>query len=65
MSLDVIPDLNGALRPSGREVSRYARLIRRHEHRPPSASAACRYEAELHLWAVRSLEHERGAERAG
>ena len=49
------PKLVREFRPSLAEVEHYARLILLHEHHPASAWSACLAEAEVHLWAVRSL----------
>jgi hypothetical protein len=55
------PQLVRALRPSSEEVEHYARIILKHEHRPKSALPACQREAELQLWAMRSLQKTRRA----
>jgi hypothetical protein len=50
------------------EVEHYARLILAHEQRPALAWATCVAEAEVHLWAIRSLlgpQEERAAVNAG
>jgi len=49
------PKLLRRFRPSFAEVEHYARLILTHEHHPASAWSACLAEAEVHLWAIRSL----------
>jgi len=49
------PKLLRRFRPSFAEVEHYARLILMHEHHPASAWSACLAEAEVHLWAIRSL----------
>lgn len=49
------PKLIRRLRPSFAEVEHYARLIVKHEQRPLSALAACMAEAEMQLWAIRSM----------
>ena len=49
------PKLVRRFRPSLAEVEHYARLILMHEHHPASAWSACVAEAEVHLWAIRSL----------
>ena len=54
-SLGRFPKLSRRFRPSLAEVEHYARLILQHEHHPASAWSACVAEAEVHLWAVRSL----------
>jgi hypothetical protein len=54
------PRLIRQLRPSFAEVEHFARLIVQHEQRPASALAACRAEAGMHLWAVRSLLGHKG-----
>ncbi len=56
-----IPQLIAALRPSFDEIECYARIILQHEGRPLSALPDCRREAELHLWADRSLDGTRAA----
>jgi hypothetical protein len=48
-----------ACRPTYEEIERYSRLIMKHEHRPKSAAPDCHHEAELHLWAIRSLRASR------
>jgi hypothetical protein len=48
-----------AYRPSYEEIEQYSRLIMQHERRPSSAVIDCQHEAELHLWAVRSLRASR------
>jgi hypothetical protein len=53
------PGLIDAYRPSYDEIERYSRLIMQHEHRPKSAAIDCHHEAELHLWAIRSLRASR------
>jgi hypothetical protein len=53
------PGLLDAYRPSYEEVEQYSRLIMQHEHRPSSAMSDCLHEAELHLWALRSLRASR------
>ena len=55
------PKLVRALRPSSDEVEQYARVILEHEHRPNSALPDCQREAELQLWAMRSLQKTRRA----
>ena len=50
-----IPKLVRKLRPSVEEVDHYARLILQHEHQPISALPEAQREAELQLWAMRSL----------
>ena len=54
-SLGRFPKLVRRFRPSLAEVEHYARLILVHEQRPASAWSACLAEAEVHLWAIRSL----------
>jgi len=49
------PRLIRRLRPSFAEVEQYARAIVEHERRPASALAACMAEAEIQLWAIRSM----------
>jgi len=49
------PKLIRRLRPSFAEVEQYARLIIEHERRPITALAACMAEAEIQIWAVRSM----------
>ena len=49
------PRLIRRLRPSFAEVEQYARLIVEHERQPLSALSACMAEAEIQLWAVRSM----------
>lgn len=58
------PGLIQTLRPSTEEAEHYGRIILEHERRPDSALPHCRREAELQLWAVRSLQ-ARLAERRG
>jgi hypothetical protein len=53
------PCLIDAYRPSYEEIERYSRLIMQYEQRPTSAKNDCHHEAELHLWAVRSLHASR------
>lgn len=53
------PKLVRALRPSTDEVEQYARVILEHEHRPKSALPDCQREAELQLWAMRSVQRTR------
>jgi len=49
------PKLIRRLRPSFAEVEQYARLIIEHERQPMTALAACMAEAEIQIWAVRSM----------
>lgn len=49
------PKLVRRLRPSSTEVEHYARLIVEHEQQPPSAWPSCVAEAEIQLWAERSI----------
>lgn len=53
------PCLIDAYRPSYEEIERYSRLIMQAEHRPTSAKNDCHHEAELQLWAIRSLRASR------
>jgi hypothetical protein len=53
------PCLIDAYRPSCEEIERYSRLIMLSERRPTTAHHDCYHEAELHLWAVRSLHASR------
>ena len=53
------PCLIDAYRPSSEGIERYSRLIMQKERRPTSAKNDCQYEAELHLWAIRSLHASR------
>ena len=54
-SLGRFPKFVRRFRPSFAEVEHYARLILLHECHPASAWSDCLAEAEVHLWAVRSL----------
>jgi len=49
------PKLIRRLRPSFAEVEQYARLIIEHERKPITALAACMAEAEIQIWAIRSM----------
>lgn len=49
------PKLIRRLRPSFSEVEQYARAIVQHERRPESAWSTCVAEAEIQLWAIRSM----------
>lgn len=55
MSPRRFPKLIRRFRPSRAEVEHYARLIVAHEKRPTSAWSSCLAEAEIQLWAARSL----------
>jgi hypothetical protein len=61
--LDRYPRFVGATRPSLEEVDRYGRAILQHEGRPLAALPDCLQEAELQLWAMRSLPAGRQARR--
>lgn len=63
-SLGRLPKLIRKLRPSFDEVDYYARLILQHEHRPISALAMCQHEAEMQLWAMRSVRDPDDCETA-
>jgi len=54
-SLLSLPPFPLDLRPPAEEVESYTAAILRHEGRSIAAIHACRREAELQLWAARSL----------
>jgi hypothetical protein len=60
MAAQTLPlGLIDACRPDPREIERYSRLIMKHERLPKTAASDCQHEAELHLWAIRSLRAAR------